>query len=674
MTALHPLFPSYPPQTLRAPDRGRQRLLPTDRAEPTAPPILLPIALSAHETQPTSTAGRMSSCNLNRPLAPAIHLLYPLRMANRTVSDSLLREIMDDPSKLGRLPAPTLAAVVAQLAQTKSRLTGASDIPATPIDMALRHPRYRWMDAAHLHYLGDRIAAAITRSKLNGESAAIHVSMPPRHAKTHTCSIWTPFWHLAQYPEDGIILVSYEADFAAKWGDRVKRLIEMYGAEYGLYINPKKAARNDWELTTGGGMKCAGVGGPIAGNPAKLLICDDLVKNDEEARSETMRENTWDWWTDTLLQRIEPDTTTILIGTRYHEDDIIGRVLKASANGDGMRFDSIVLSAKAMAADANAGIPEDPLDRAVGEGLWLEHFPQRYYDEIEATRPPQTWSAVYQQYPSPPGGNTMDPQWWRYYRISERPFEFDEIIQTWDFPLDTEKNKRTDSYWAGLVLGRLGALIFILDSYHKHGSADDFVTTLMRWSQFYRFAKVSRAKIFERSLGGPAMRDLLRSKTSGIIPWPPKGRQKSSKEAMLNACVPDVRSGNVLLPLNPDGSVPRWVQEFKEELRQFPRSAHDDYCDAFSQGMDYMFRGQRRAVAEDHTEAKAVREVVTPEVAHNNFLHSLISKLGKAKIDHIKKVGEAEDRNGILRFPIRNGLGAGGRSSTIGSGRGRRMW
>jgi len=562
-----------------------------------------------------------------------------------------LLEVCENPSLLLQLPSQIAEEYLARFKQIEQSVSETSSGHATPIDMAIEHPRYRWMNARHLHYLGDQVAAAVDH---NG---SIIVTMPPRHAKTHTCSVWTPFWFLARRPEDHVLFMSYESNFARKWGIKVRGLIEMYGAPYGLILDPKKTAGDDWELTTGGGMKTVGAGGGIAGNPAKLLIADDLLKNDEEARSDLQRENVWEWWEQTVVQRIEPDTTTIVIGTRYHEDDIIGRLIQHSNAGDGLHFDEVTLRAKAEA--------DDPLARTEGEGLWLEHFPQSYYDEREGQVSAYTWSSVYQQRPSPPGGNMVDPDWWRFYRPSELPSDFDQEVQTWDLALDAEK--KTDSYHAGLVMSRKGALIFIRDGYHEHGniaaspdSGERTVTTTIRtWDKIYPKA---RQKLVERAIAGPMLIQTMRHQVGGLIPWPPKGRRKGSKEACLNACVPDIRSGNVMLPINADGTKPKWVQSFIEELRQFPRSAHDDWVDAFNQGMAFMLPSVLQQIYSDQSRAKSETPLQSPQQAHAAALHALAKKLMTKKVDRMKREGKVQEGGPVPFGRINTGILKPGKS------------
>lgn len=573
-----------------------------------------------------------------------------------------LQEVWDDPSILLQYPAPVAQAILEQFQHVRAAVEGSSSVPPTPALMAISFPRYTWMDTRHILYLGEEVAAAVDRS------GAIIVCMPPRHAKSHTCSVWTPFWFLAQRPEDQVLFISYEASFARKWGVKVRGLIELYGDRYGLHIDPKRTAGDDWALTTGGGMRCVGVGGGIAGNPAKLLIGDDLIKDREEAHSQVIREKTWDWWETTVVQRIEPDTTTVLIGTRYHEDDVLGRAIKHSVAGTGIHFDEITLRAKAEA--------DDPLGREIGEGLWTNHakpggaWGQEFYDEREAGVSAYTWHSVYQQRPSPPGGNMVDPEWWDYYRPNEFPQHVDQEIETWDLALDS--SKKTDSYHAGLVMARSGARVFLRDAYHEHSKIaashkldeKTVIGTIRTWTAMFPAAQ---QKLVERSLAGPMLVQTLHSEIPGLIAWPPKGRQKGSKEACLNACVPIIRSRNVLLPLNPDGTKPKWVVDFVEELRQFPNAPHDDYVDAFSQGMDFLLPSVRAAVDAAQADALQVRTLRSPEEEHAAALHALLHKLSDRNLRQIPREGEGSGqyfrRTGAPPVPFRlvGGSMAGGK-------------
>lgn len=582
-----------------------------------------------------------------------------------------LAEIWENPSILTTLPTPIAEAILERFRQVEQTVSGALNVPPTPIELAIAHPKFHWMDTAHLHYLGDEIAAAVD------SCGAIIVTMPPRHAKTHTCSVWTPFWYLAKYPDRQILFISYEAKFARKWGVKVRGLIEMYGAAYGLYLDPKQTSGDDWALTTGGGMKTVGAGGGIAGNPAKLLIIDDAIKGVDEARSDLLREQLWDWWEGTVMQRIEPDTTVIVIGTRYHEDDLIGRMLQASAAGTGLKFEEVSLRAMAEA--------DDPIGREPGTGLWTDHplaggkvWGQEYYDKKKASVSAYVWHATFQQRPSPPKGNKVDPAWWRTILPQDLPVHFDQEAQSWDLALDAEK--KSDSYHAGLVGSRAGANIYLRAGYHRHGKiaagidpatndAEDTVISQIRvWNVRYPGAQT---KLVERAIAGPMLINTLQYEIPGMTPWPPKGARKGSKEANLDACSPTIRSGNVYIVLNPDGSMPQWASEFIEELRQFPNAPNDDYVDTFSQLMAFFLPGVRAAIGIDHKEALARRPATSPQEEATAALHSLLKRLAKPKIEAMRRQWKTQERDAKIPYgAVNTGIyargGAGRRRGPIG--------
>ena len=570
-----------------------------------------------------------------------------------------ITEVLKWPDPIGtfeKLPWPFREEILKQFRRFEKLLVGATNIPENPVEMALKHPKYKWMDSKHIHYLGERIVETVEAC------GALAVSEPPQHAKSSTCSIWTPFWFLARDPEAGVLLISYEATFARKWGVRVRNLVQSYGKDYGLELDPKQAAGDDWSLTTGGGMSCTGIGGKISGRYVKLLLIDDPIKNWEESQSETIRESMWEWWEGTVEQRIQHDTTVIVIGTRYREDDLIGRILKKSKDMPSARqFTVISFPAKAESNDI--------LGRAPGEGLWLANKPQSWYDQVESTSAPHVYSAVHQQHPSPPGGNMVDPIWWRYYRVSELPESFDQMIQSWDLSLDAQK--RTDSYHAGLVLGRKGALVYVVEMFREHCGIDVVMDQVMKWARVYPKA---RTKLVERYASGTALVQSMRSRVSGLISWPPKGKHKGSKESCLDAIIPDIRSGNVLLQVNWDGLKPKWTTEIVEELRQFPRGAHDDIVDSLSQGVGFLLPSVRGAASQAHSEALLHRSTEAPEDEHRRALHASLKVLMRPRIEALR---EHQEMTGTIGGPSSSVLQFEdpGQRSGQRSGQGlRRMW
>jgi hypothetical protein len=264
--------------------------------------------------------------------------------------------------------------------------------PSSPSDLADRcWPG--WLSPRHVQ-LVDRILVDAAAGRLKDRGyAGIIISEPPRHGKSTHCSHWFPAWFLGRYPQKNVILTSYEADFAASWGRKVRDTLQEHGKrEFGVTVRADSSSASRWETTAGGGMITAGAGGAITGRGAHLLVIDDPVKNAEEAASMTIRDSVWDWYLTTARTRVEPGGFQVIIMTRWHPDDLVGRLLKQmQEDPKADRFAVVDLPALAEG--------DDPLGRAPGEPLWPERYDAEELERIKATLGTRAWSSLYQQRP-----------------------------------------------------------------------------------------------------------------------------------------------------------------------------------------------------------------------------------------------------------------------------------
>lgn len=242
--------------------------------------------------------------------------------------------------------------------------------------------------------------------------------MPPRHGKSELASHWFPVWFLNLFPQYNIILTSYEADYAARWGRKVRNTIQEHRSSLRVRISEDSSASNRWETTAGGGMNTAGVGGPITGKGAHILIIDDPVKNREDAESRSMRERTWEWWQGTARERLEPMPQTpfgavILIMTRWHQDDLAGRLLARRVDSKDEEKTHIPWHEFRLPALAEES---DPLGRVVGAPLWPEKYCLEALCNIRDEIGPYNWASEYQQRPIPREGNLF---WREMFRPAE---------------------------------------------------------------------------------------------------------------------------------------------------------------------------------------------------------------------------------------------------------------
>lgn len=233
------------------------------------------------------------------------------------------------------------------------------------------------------------------------------LSMPPRHGKTYLASHYAPPWYLGNFPTRRAMLSSYSAELAEGFGRKARDVLARRGPDiFGVSVSSDSRAANRWEVALHGGeMYSIGVGGVATGRGFDLGIIDDYIKNSEEALSPVIRQKIWDWYVTSWITRRQPGASEIIVATRWHSDDLIGRLLEESRHG-GRPVREIRLPAIAEA--------DDPIGRQPGESLWPEMYPIEKLREIERTQ--AFWfSALYQQRPVPMGGTLFRADWFKQF-------------------------------------------------------------------------------------------------------------------------------------------------------------------------------------------------------------------------------------------------------------------
>lgn len=231
-----------------------------------------------------------------------------------------------------------------------------------------------------------------------GDCRRLALFLPPGSAKSTYASMLFPPWYLARNPKHAILGTSHTEELAERWGRRARNLIAGKPKTLGINVSDDSRSAGRWELLQGGEYFAAGVGGAIAGRRADLGLIDDWIRNREDAASKTTRDKQWDWWNYDFQPRLKPTARIVLIGTRWHEDDLAGRILEQE--GERWRVISIPMVAEQL---------DDPLGRAIGERLW----PDWFTDEMvaDARRDSRVWSALYQQRPAPEEGDYFHKAW-----------------------------------------------------------------------------------------------------------------------------------------------------------------------------------------------------------------------------------------------------------------------
>lgn len=536
-----------------------------------------------------------------------------------------------DPAELeaiiASLPADSIEPLLGMLGAAAEE-----DMPLTPAAQAVElDPGY--LIRPHIDLLSEKLAEAVADVE-RGISRKLIVSMPPRHGKTELASVYLPLWLLRRDHRTKIGIISHSPNLAATWGRRVRRMVERHGPKLGLSIAADAGAVSEWETPEGGGVMSRSIGQALAGVGFNVLIVDDPVRDFAAAHSEPTRQAVWDWWTANAVTRLEPPSLVVVIATRWHEDDLIGRLLSDEHEGDPSEWDQIILPALAD-HDPEKG-ETDPLGREPGEPLLSplvaaeEDTPKgrklalERFAELRRNVGSYAWSALFMQRPAPAAGAIFNAGWWRFWNTNPAAATDDgriqhlnpdalrggRVITSWDA---TFKDTKASDYVVGQRWARLRANRYLLWQVRDRMS---FTKTVAAMKAFLtgggEVAELAHEHLVEDKANGPAILDALKDEISGLKPINPRG----SKEARARAITPEVESGNVLLP---DPTMPgyEWVNGLIAEARSFPTGEHDDQVDAMTQALDGLRAGGFASITVPgrSTSASAPR----PKVAARTF-------------------------------------------------------
>lgn len=424
---------------------------------------------------------------------------------------------------------------------------------ATPALFARTASQGKWRTAPHLMAI-DR---ELTEAARTG-TARIILTVPPRHGKSELVSKYFPAWYLGGFPDKRIILASYEADFAASWGRKSRTLLEGSGDLFGVKVARDSSAANRWDIEgRQGGMVTAGVGGPITGRGCDALLIDDPIKNFEDAHSETMREKTWDWFTSTAYTRLEPNGSVIVIQTRWHEDDLTGRILDRLTHEHWK-----VINFPAIAED------HDAIGRKPGEPLWPARFDLDQLNRIKTTLGSYQWSALYQQRPAPPEGGMFKRSWFQI--LDEPPADLVRVVRGWD---KAASEKEGDAS-AGALIGVKDGIFWILDVVQGRWTAGERNRIIKQTAELDRLKWGGKLEIWFEQEPGSGGKESAEFSVRDLAGWDVHAEPSTgAKDVRARPFAAQCEAGNVRIIKG------EWNQAFLNELCIFPHGAHDDMVD-----------------------------------------------------------------------------------------------
>ena len=416
------------------------------------------------------------------------------------------------------------------------------------------------------------VVANILESSLQkverGEDVRIIFEVPPQHGKSEIATKKFPAWGLGYHPEWPIIVASYSGELAVKFGQGTRDIVQLpfYRKIFNIRLRQDTKAKGYWMTDEGGGYTAAGAGGAFTGLGFKIGIVDDLFKNREEAESQVIRDSRWSWYLSTFYTRQRGNTAIIVIGTRWHTDDVIGRLVKKQKKDEAeglenydkwtrIRFPAIAI--------------EDERHRKKGEALWPERFPIEKLRKTENTLGPYEFSALYQASPITSENQEFKQDW-----IKSRSWAEVSALDTRNFATIDPGGKELENDYSGIVRNYVDRQNkWNIKAMRVHFDSKELINYIFILHN-EGFEKIG----IEETVYLKAIKPFFdeecqrRNKFPNIVPLKHYNKQK---EVRIRGVIPRYSSGSVF-------HIEGECGDLEKEMVVFPKGANDDTIDALA--------------------------------------------------------------------------------------------
>ena len=382
----------------------------------------------------------------------------------------------------------------------------------------------------------------------------------PTH-NSEECTINFPAWYLGRNPEKEIITASYSGDLAVKFGGKTRDLVNspVYQSIFpNVKLKQGEEGKAEWMTNHKGTYVSVGVGGATTGKGANVFLIDDPIKNAEEAESDVYRDKVWEWFLSVAWTRLEPKGVMIIILTRWHLDDLAGRIL----NNDDFKKICKVISYPAIAE-----LEEE--HREIGEALW----PNRYdLEELERNRVllgSKNFQALYQQHPIASENQEFKPNWFR----ERTPEEVDRLSTRRFLTIDTAISQKTSADFTGLCDNSVDTSNFWnLKAWRLKIDPLELIDLLFTLHNNRRYEKIGIEKTIYLQAIKPFLDEEQRKRNS-FLPIVELSHNQVNKEVRIRGLIPRYESGSIY-------HLKGECRDLEEELFSFPQAIHDDVSDA----------------------------------------------------------------------------------------------
>src|SRR5918993_952658 len=396
-----------------------------------------------------------------------------------------------------------------------------------------------------------------------GKIETLIVEMPPGSAKSTYVNYLFPAWFMARNRDRNVLTASHSTELAERWGRKTRNLVTEQSIALNLSLSQDSTAAYRWSTSHGGEYYAVGVGVGIAGYRADLGVIDDPFGSREDAQSRKIRQTRWEWYTDDFSSRLKPGACRVIMHTRWHDDDLAGRVKRQLA-ALGRSYISLTLPAEAEA--------HDPLGRQPGEMLWDEPEGYNYGAFLRARKEEsdsRTWASLYQQNPVPDEGDFFKSEW--LHPVNNMPpREGLRLYGASDYAVTAQGG----DYTVHVVFGvDYDGNVYLVDLWRGQTSSDFWIEAwcdlVKRWRPMGWAEETGQI----RAGVGPFRDKLARERHAYVARevFPTRG-DKGIRAQSFRGLI--ATRGLRYLANAP------WRSELENELLRFPAGVHDDIVDA----------------------------------------------------------------------------------------------
>lgn len=454
-----------------------------------------------------------------------------------------------------------------------------------------------FVPAAHHRLINETLEKA---SSVGNQFIALF--LPPGSAKSTYGSVLYPPLFLAGRSGRCILSCSHSTTLAESFGRRARNLVIENPLILGYALRSDSKAAGEWETTNGGRYFCAGVGTKIAGHRADLAIIDDPVGSKEDAESKLMRDKVWDWFNFDFLTRLKPNASVVLIMTRWHEDDLGGRLLDPKVNPNFHTQRWTVIKVPMIA------VTNDPLGRSPGEPLWPDYFTPL---QIESAKKSPAFSQLYQQEPTPEDGVYFKVEWLRTYEAEDLPTNLRYYAAS-DHAISTkEEADKTVLLPAGVDAN--DDIWILPDVWWKRETADVVCDEMFRLCRMYRPSFWWAGKDHITGSVGPfiSKREMEEHVFVPLEELPSQNKKLAERSQSIRGFM---KMGRVHFP-----AFAPWWPDAKNELLRFDKGTHDDFVAALAElGRGLAKITGHKPTAVDPTEGKTESPPLTLDWVKNS--------------------------------------------------------